>query len=88
MAMTTLRWISGLAAALMLSAGDGFCPQAVSAELPIPTKHAAQPVRSMSRTCIGMDGTAFRWDQPNAPFAAVCTFDEKGPAPPPARKTP
>jgi hypothetical protein len=36
----------------------------------------------MARTCIGTDGKAFRWDQPNVPFGAVCSFDKDGPAPP------
>ena len=76
-------WISGLAALIMLSANGALSSQADSAELPVPTKQAAQPVRPMGRTCIGTDGKAFHWDQPNAPFAAVCSFDEKGPAPPP-----
>ena len=79
--MATPRWIGGLSVAVMLSANGMLSSQVVSAELPIPTKHATQPGRSMSRTCIGMDGTAFRWDQPNAPFAAVCSFDDNGAAP-------
>jgi hypothetical protein len=80
--MATIRGIGGLAVLLMLSANGGLCGQAASAELPIPAKHAAQPARPMGRTCIGTDGKAFRWDQPNAPFAAICSFDDDAPAPP------
>ena len=75
-------WISGLAALIMLSANGALSGQADSAELPVPTKPAAQPVRPMGRTCIGTDGKAFHWDQPNVPLGAVCSFDEKGTAPP------
>ena len=76
-------WISGLAALIMLSANGALSGQADGAELPVPTKPAVQPARSMSRTCIGTDGKTFQWDQPNVPLGAVCSFDEKGPAPPP-----
>lgn len=80
--LVAARWISGLAVLLVLSANGGLSGQADSAELPVPTKQPAQPVRPISRTCIGTDGKAFHWDQPNVPFGAVCSFDEKGPAPP------
>jgi hypothetical protein len=87
MAMVTLRWIGGLAAALALSANGMLSGDAVSAELPVPAKPAAAPARPMSRTCIGTDGKAFHWDQPNAPFAALCPFEDNPPAPtpPPAK---
>jgi hypothetical protein len=92
MAMATIRWISGLAAALMLLANGMLCSQAVSAELPVPTKQAAQPtrpmIRTMSRTCTTVDGHTFRWDQPNAPFAALCPFEDNAPAPAPPKQTP
>lgn len=78
--MATIRWIGGLCVALMLSAG-ALSEEAASAELPVPAKQAAQPVRPMGRTCIGTDGKAFHWDQPNAPFGALCSFDEKAPVP-------
>jgi hypothetical protein len=84
----TIRSTGGLAAAFMLAANVALCSQAASAELPIPAKQAAQPVRPMGRTCIGTDGKAFRWDQPNAPFAAVCSFDSNGPAPAPSAPLP
>ena len=75
-----LSWLGGLAALLILPMNGALSDPAASAELPIPAKQAAQPARPMSRTCIGTDGKAFSWDQPNAPFAAVCTFDKDGPA--------
>jgi hypothetical protein len=86
-AMTTIRWrrssgIGGVAALLMFAANGAFSGEAASAELPVPAKQAAQPARAMARTCIGTDGKAFRWDQPNVPFGAVCSFDKDGPAPP------
>jgi hypothetical protein len=67
----------------MVPASGALSDPAAGAELPIPTKQAAQPARPISRTCIGTDGRAFRWDQPNVPFAAVCSFDKDGPAPSP-----
>ena len=79
--MATIRWTSGLAVALTLSANGARSDEAASAELPVPAKQAAQPARPMSRTCIGTDGKTFTWDQPNVPFGAVCSFDEKAPAP-------
>lgn len=86
--MTTVRrrvsnWIGGAAALLMLPASGALSDQAASAELPVPARHAAPIARPMSRTCIGTDGQTFRWDQPNVPFAAVCSFDKDGPAPSP-----
>jgi len=72
--------IGGLAALLMLPASGAFSGPAASAELPVPARQAAQPARPMSRTCIGTDGKAFRWDQPNVPFAATCGFDTDAPA--------
>jgi hypothetical protein len=88
--MTTMRWwlpngIGGLAALLMLPASGAFSGPAASAELPVPVRQAAppvQPARPMSRTCIGADGKPFRWDQPNVPFAAICSFDADGPTTP------
>jgi hypothetical protein len=84
--MATIRRINGLAAAFMLAANGALCGQAVGAELPIPVKipakQTAEPARPMGRTCIGTDGKAFHWDQPNAPFGATCSFDPDGPSPP------
>lgn len=80
-AMATIRWIGVLSTALMLSANGALTDEAASAELPIPAKQTAPPVRPMGRTCIGTDGKAFHWDQPNVPFGAICSFDEKAPAP-------
>ena len=51
--MANIRRIGGRSIALILLA---ICPPsdpAVSADLPIKTNHAAQPVRPVSRTCIG-----------------------------------
>ncbi|HEY3792523.1 MAG TPA: hypothetical protein VGM09_11880 [Bradyrhizobium sp.] len=79
--MATIRWIGGLSTVLMLSANGALCDEAAGAELPVPAKQAVQPTRPMGRTCIGTDGKAFHWDQPNVPFGAVCSFDEKAPAP-------
>jgi hypothetical protein len=88
--MTTSRgrrssWIGGLAALLALPAIGVVSGEAASAELPVPPRQAAQPARPMSRTCIGTDGKAFRWDQPNVPFAAVCSFDTAPPSAPPGQ---
>ena len=85
--MTTIRprlsnGMGGLAALLMLPASGLFSGPAASAELPVPARQAAQPARPMSRTCVGTDGKAFGWDQPNVPFAATCGFDKDAPAPP------
>jgi hypothetical protein len=72
--------IGGFAALLMLPASGAFSGPAASAELPVPARQAAQPARPISRTCVGTDGKTFRWDQPNAPFAATCGFDADAPA--------
>jgi hypothetical protein len=88
-AMAAFRWIGGLCVILMLSANTALCGQADSAALPVPPKQAARPARPMDRTCTGIDGRKFAWDQPNAPFAALCPFEDNAPAPPPPmRKTP
>ena len=73
--------IGGFAALLMLPASGAFSRPAASAELPVPARQEAQPIRPISRTCVGTDGKAFRWDQPNVPFAATCGFDNDSPAP-------
>jgi hypothetical protein len=88
--MANIRRIGGRSIALTLLA---ICPPAapaVSADLPVKTNHAAQPVLPLGRTCIGTDGKPFRWDWPNAPFAAVCTNDQNGLAAPstPPRQAP
>ena len=85
--MTTIRrrlsnGMGGLAALLMLPASGLFSGPAASAELPVPARQAAQPARPMQRTCVGTDGKAFGWDQPNVPFASTCSFDKDAPAPP------
>lgn len=77
--MANIRRIGGRSIALTLLAICPLSGQVVSAELPIKTNHAAQPVRPLGRTCVGTDGKTFRWDWPNAPFAAVCTDDQNGP---------
>jgi len=81
---SALNRLGGLAALLMLllSANGALSDAAASAELPIPAKQAAEPARPLSRTCIGADGKAFSWDQPNVPFASTCSFDKDAPAPP------
>ena len=75
--------IGGLVALLMLPASGAFSGKAESAELPVPAKEAAPPARPMHKVCIGTDGTPFRWDQANAPFASNCHMEEdKQPASP------
>ena len=88
--MANIRWIGGRSIVLILLAICPLSDSALSADLPIKTNHAAEPIRPVSRTCIGTDGKPFRWDWPNAPFAAVCTYDQKGIAAPstPPRQAP
>jgi hypothetical protein len=66
----------------MFSATAALSGEVFGAELPIPARQAAQPARPVSRTCVGTDGKAFRWDQPNVPFASTCSVDKDGPASP------
>lgn len=88
--MANIRRIGGRSIALTLLAICLPSAPAVSADLPVKTNHAAQPVRPLGRTCIGTDGKSFRWDWPNVPFAAVCTTDQNGIAKPstPRRQAP
>ena len=87
--MANIRRIGGRSIALTLLAICPLTAPAVSADLPVKTNHAAQPV-PLGRTCIGTDGKPFRWDWPNAPFAAVCTDGQNGVAAPstPPRQAP
>ena len=80
------NWIGALAALLILPAGGVFSNAAESAELPVPAKEATQPARQMHKTCVGMDGTPFRWDSANAPFASNCHMEEDKPAAPSEQK--
>jgi hypothetical protein len=82
--MATIRWAGGCSLVLMLSVVSSLCTRSEGAELPIPppAKPAAKPVRALHRTCVGTDGKPFRWDSPNVPFAAVCSFDEDVPVKP------
>jgi hypothetical protein len=82
--MTTIRWAGGISLAVILGVTGAPGSESEAAELPIPApaKPAAKPVRALHRTCVGTDGKPFAWDSPNVPFAAVCTFDEDGPAQP------
>lgn len=79
----TIRWRVGLVALLMLPANGALSSAAESAELPVPAKETAQPTRQMHKICVGMDGTPFRWDSANAPFASNCHMEEDKPAAPP-----
>jgi hypothetical protein len=86
--MSIVGWIGRLSFVLTMSAGAALCDPALSADMSVKTDHLTKTDQSSGRLCTDLNGKTFRWNWPNAPFAAVCTDDEGREAKPspPAQK--
>jgi hypothetical protein len=79
--MPTWGRVCTLLASLALFTNTAISDPAKPSALPANGKQTAKPERISGRTCVDMNGKSFGWYWPNVPFAAVCTFEEREPAP-------